>query len=370
MNIPFKGISKIVKGSVPKIPVGTNRQEYERYVNSQISEINSLMGHYGLSKVEFYPMGFAIPGRRPIDLTGSTDSFTVNLMVSQAVPKTFKLFDMDVTEDFDVVVRGANATIFVTNIVDGLREAIVNVDSSYKGSGFEIAINPSSVSELISKFKFGRFDTNTIYDIFDSFVSSGKSLRAMVSRSIILSYILGKESKRESVSVSTGAGPESNIPFAFADYFKKAYKFYKILRGVVSALDFYFSHLSSQFGDDAISSALSGCASEGDMALAGRFRGFHEGYLSETASVMFSPENDAFINELMDYIAVTKTGVAQGKYSHKKRDIMATMTGLCDSYSDYTNVNDETMKVAAMLDYVKYKDDDLVIVSSKWGIQQ
>lgn len=248
----------------------------------------------------------------------------ISFFVLPYKPRTFKFVGMDITENLDVVIKFGNCAVLVDNLILGL--------NSYINEGI---ISSDNIRYFIENLKFGGFEELDINSLYSPLLY-GEGLKNI--KSIILNIIIGTNEDYEDRE-------SKDIMIKFNEYFRNLVKKYHAMYGLLKALSLYFKMIETLQGKDK--EVYERIIVSGNEDLLGRFEG-----ICEDGSDMWK--------------GIDQKMVALSLFSEKginyigKEDVLAIMSE--PSFDiDYTEVTVGEALSRSILDYMKYKDEDLVI---------
>lgn len=332
-----------------------------------------------------------------LKLTGSYPSFDFVANVVPMVLNTFRAFDMDFTEDLDAVVKSNTSTVLVFNLLDEMRVQLNLIDSKMFSC---VDLSADSLKSMLEFFKFGKFDIEKysrkevrgdcqveynygnliagstpfsaenadptlkywqngnpdflFSSFFDINVKGNVGEEVNPYSSIIFTFIKSIVSSVNDSTYSEGEIKlflENNIPVIL----KNLVTAYKDVQSILICVDEYLKLIEKTSGPAARADFFStnSVASVG-ISMVNGFRGFNKG---ETAN--YKKGDFGVIFHLLDFFGPEHTRILS---TYDPADFMACMADYDGVWLN--NITKEDMVAGSLVDFLKYKDEDLSVLGN------
>jgi hypothetical protein len=357
-GLPFSGMSSNVKFTK------TNRQYKDDY-----KQLVGLLNSPSILNTRNWA-NTRNEGDSNFKLSDTSDGLNIEMRVANGNIPTFKFLGMDITEDLDVVVKGKVSMTYLGNLCTS--DVPWNTDTKIVKPTIE---NVDIMKEIIQSIKF-----DIMYALPSQDIDLGELIKGLSDvvdkvkktdlsfKSVLLNYI------HVNTTVSADASNLSDDEIgrilwgALCIIFDKFIGLYKLASKVLSILDTFFDMHSKIYGEMLTTTILKDSVSDKDSyGSIGAFYGYNQSSGGFMNSNVGADMAGIFVAEIAD-LSRNTNGVRRSSTSIDNKYLMASMFDLKGS-EDLTKLSREDLLSYIVLDGMKYKDEDLIMIKDNYDLE-
>jgi len=297
----------------------------------------------------------------------------LNFEASSGVPKTFRFFGMDVTDDLDVVVKGSMGVVRVGSLINYdvfsllFKKIYPHMEDAVYRRMAE-SIDTESLKISLENFKFDFFmklppdmdnggfvlgeDNLDFFNFFDNLIDDMKSKSRGKFRSVVLNFISEADVPEDSKALDDMdiKDIKSCVYGGMCRYFQELSSRYQWTSRVLAALDMFFNFHRKFYGVLATSDLVS--KSTNGFGEIGLFVGFGKNGI-DGSSFDFEVSR-SFLNNMVELFAKNN----ETKLGYPISNYLSTMFEHPVDY-DVSSLSRREALAMSVLDGLKYIDEDL-----------